>query len=524
MPPWLLHHHLSRLQTNSDRIHITAMASAAKRSKKLRILLIPFFATSHIRPFTDFAFHLAAASPGDVEATVAVTPANAPVVQAALSSHIPRGGHGGDARVKVTTYAFPNVDGLPPGVENMSTVKAEDAWRIVAAASNEAVMRPAQESLIRTSSPDAVVTDLHFIWNAGIAAELGVPCVAFNSGGIFPTLALWRLTAIEIKDPAAGGSVTVPQFPGPDISLPVTELPDFLRNQAQVFEFDHGAENRFMVELKACLGFAANTFIDLEPEYCENFIDSGFVKRAYFVGPLSLPPVAAATVAITGVEKSSSACFDWLDTMPAHSVVYLCFGSLTKLSEAQLNELAVGLESSGVPFLWVVKVPTWEPPAGWKERVGSRGMLVTGWAPQRDILQHPAVGAFVTHCGWNSVLETFAAGVPVLTWPMAFEQFIVERFLTQVVSIGERLWPEGAGRRSTRREEHELVPGEAIARAVAKFMEHGGAADAARRRVAELSAKARAAMAEGGTSHRDLHQLLDDIMAARASGGGTTAP
>ncbi|RLN17083.1 UDP-glycosyltransferase 73E1-like [Panicum miliaceum] len=223
------------------------MTSAAKRSKKLRIL-IPFFATSHIRPFTDFAFHLAAASPDDVEATVAVTPANAPVVKAALSSHIPRGGHGGDARVKVTTYAFPNVDGLPPGVENMSTVKAEDAWRIVAATSNEA------ESLIRTSSPDAVVTDLHFIWNAGIAAELGVPCVAFNSGGIFPTLALSRLTAIEIKDPAAGGSVTIPQFPGPDISLPVTELPDFLRNQAQVFEFDHGAENRFMVELKECLG------------------------------------------------------------------------------------------------------------------------------------------------------------------------------------------------------------------------------------------------------------------------------
>ncbi|RLN18832.1 UDP-glycosyltransferase 73E1-like [Panicum miliaceum] len=499
------------------------MASSAKRSKKLRILLIPFFATSHIRPFTDFAFHLAAARPGDVEATVAVTLANAPVVQAALSSREPCGGHGGDARVEVATYAFPDVDGLPPGVENMSTVNAEDAWRIAAAAFNEAVMRPAQESLIKASSPDAIVTDLHFIWNAGIAAELGVPCVAFNVGGMFPTLALWRLPAVDIKD-AAGGSVTVPQFPGPDISLPVTELPEFLRNQGLVFEFDRGTENRFMVELKRCLGFAANTFIDLEREYCENYIDSGFVRRAYFVGPLSLPPAAAATAAVTGVEKSSSACLDWLGTMPAHSVVYLCFGSLTNMSEAQLDELAVGLESSGVPFLWVVRVPTWEPPAGWKERVGSRGILVTGWAPQTDILQHPAVGAFVTHCGWNSVLETVAAGVPVLTWPMVFEQFIIERFVTQVASIGERLWPEGAGRRSTRHEEHDLIPAAAIARAVAKFMERGGAADAARRRVAELSAKARAAMAEGGTSHRDLHQLIDDIVEARASGGETTAP
>ena len=83
-------------------------------------------------------------------------------------------------------------------------------------------------------------------------------------------------------------------------------------------------------------------------------------------------------------------------------------------------------------------------------------MLVTEWAPQTDILEHPAVGAFVTNCGWNSVLETVAAGVPVLTWPMVFEQFIIERFVTQVASIGERLWPEGAGRRSTRSEEHEL--------------------------------------------------------------------
>ena len=128
-------------------------------------------------------------------------------------------------------------------------------------------------------------------------------------------------------------------------------------------------------------------------------------------------------------------------------------------------------------------------------------MLVTGWAPQRAILAHPAVGAFVAHCGWNSVLETVVAGVPVLTWPMVFEQFITERFVTEVLKIGERLWPEGAGVRSTRYEEHELVPSEAVARAVARFMEPGGAGDAARSRVNELSAKALAAMAEGGSSH-----------------------
>ena len=120
------------------------------------------------------------------------------------------------------------------------------------------------------------------------------------------------------------------------------------------------------------------------------------------------------------------------------------------------------------------------------------------------------------------LLETVVAGVPVLTWPMVYEQFITERFLTEVLEIGDRLWPEGAEVRSTTFQEHELVPGEAVARAVARFMEPGGAGDAARSRVKELSVKARAAMAEGGSSHCDLHRLIDDLIEERTAGAGTT--
>ncbi|PWZ16369.1 hypothetical protein Zm00014a_013694 [Zea mays] len=127
--------------------------------KKMRILLMPFFATSHIAPFTDLAFHLVAARPDDVEATVAVTPANALVVQSALA----RRGASHLATVKVATYPFPSVDGLPPGVENHSTVKAAaDAWRIDAVATDEKLMRPGQESLIREHTPDLIITDIHF--------------------------------------------------------------------------------------------------------------------------------------------------------------------------------------------------------------------------------------------------------------------------------------------------------------------------------------------------------------------------
>jgi hypothetical protein len=481
----------------------------AKPRKKLRILLMPFFATSHIGPFTDLAFHLVAARPQDVEATVAVTPANAVLVQSSLAR---RGA--GQATVKVATYPFPSVDGLPPGVENQSTVKAADAWRIDSVAMDEKMMRPGQESLIRERSPDLVITDVHFWWNVDVATDIGVPCMTFHVIGTFPTLAMFNLShAAGAIDAAGGGLVTLPAFLAPEIQVPTTELPEMLGRQQ--ITGDCAIENRMDSAHKRCFGLIVNTFFDLEHRHCDMFVGNGQVKRAYFVGPLLLPSppqVAAGTY--------NSRCIDWLDKKPPQSVVYLCFGSLTHVSKAQLGELAFGLEAFEKPFLWVIRSETWVLPEGWKERVGDRGLVITGWAPQNVILAHRAVGAFVTHCGWNSVLETVVAGVPVLTWPMVFEQFITERFVTKVLAIGERLWPEGAGVRSTRSEEHGLVPAEAVAQALTKFMEPGGAGDAARSRVKELSAKARAAMAEGGSSHRDLCRMIDDLMEAKRAAAG----
>jgi hypothetical protein len=480
--------------------------ASARQSNKFRILLMPFFATSHIVPYTDLAFHLAAARPDNVEATVAVTPANASIVQSALT----RRGVGHQATVKVATYLFPSVDGLPPGVENHSKVKAADVWRINSVAMDEKLMRPGQENLIREQSPDLVITDIHFRWNVDVTTDIGVPCVTFHVIGTFPTLAMFNLSHAAGAINANGGVVTLPGFPPPEIQVPITELPEMLRNQPMTDE-DRTIDNQVHSAHKRCFGLIVNTFFDLEHRHCDMFVGNGYVKRAYFIGPLSLPSPQAATGAY------DSQCIDWLDKKPPQSVVYLCFGSLTHVSEAQLRELALGLEASGKLFLWVVRSERWVPPEGWKEHVGDRGMVVTGWAPQTIILSHHAVGAFVTHCGWNSVLETVVAGVPVLTWPMVFEQFITERFVTKVLAIGERLWPEGAGVRSTRSEEHELIPANAVAQALAKFMEPGGAGDAARSRVKELSAKARAAMAEGGSSHRDLRHMIDDLMEARAA-------
>ncbi|XP_006654602.2 UDP-glycosyltransferase 73C4-like [Oryza brachyantha] len=480
---------------------------ASPGSKKLRILLIPFFANSHIGPFTDLAVRLAAARPDAVEPTIAVTPANVSVVRSALQRH----GPAASGVVSIATYPFPEAAGLPPGVENLSTAGAE-GWRVDAAAVNEALTRPAQEALIRGQSPDVLVSDVHFTWNAFVAEDLGMACVTFSVIGLFSMLAMGLLAEGEANN-SDSEMVTVARFQGSEIRIPRPELPVFSTCQGNLDGMDLPRMEESQMKSH---GYVVNTFLGLEQPYYEKFASTIFSGRVYLVGPLCLPqpPVDA------DADAGEPSCISWLDGKPSRSVVYVCFGSFAPVSPEQLDELALGLEASGKAFLWAVRADGWAPPAGWEERVGDRGTLLRGWVPQTAVLAHPSTAAFLTHCGSNSVLEAAAAGVPLLTWPLVCDQLIEERLVTDVLRVGERVWD---GPRSVRHEEKTVVPAAAVARAVARFLEPGGAGDAARVRAQELAAMAHAAVAEGGSSYRDLRKLIDDLVEARAAAGAGAA-
>ncbi|MQK22673.1 hypothetical protein EI013_30365, partial [Escherichia coli] len=92
-----------------------------------------------------------------------------------------------------------------------------------------------------------------------------------------------------------------------------------------------------------------------------------------------------------------------------------------EMSHEQLEEIATGLEESMVNFLWVIRKDEWGLPDGFEEKVKSRGIVVREWVDQREILMHESVEGFLSHCGWNSVLESICAGVPILAWPMMAE-------------------------------------------------------------------------------------------------------
>ncbi|KAL7587389.1 hypothetical protein Lser_V15G36177 [Lactuca serriola] len=245
-----------------------------------------------------------------------------------------------------------------------------------------------------------------------------------------------------------------------------------------------------------------NTFEDLEGPILSHI--QKHCPNIYTIGPLH------AHLKARSVSKSTSSnsllqedrtCIGWLDQNAPKSVLYVSFGSIATLTRDQLIEFWHGLVNSEKPFLWVIRedlvsspddennVPS-ELEKGTKER----GYLV-GWAPQEDVLTHSAVGAFLTHNGWNSTLESIVEGVPMVSWPFFADQQPNSRFV-------EAVWKLGLDMKDTcdRRIVEKIVK-EVMEVRKEEFEESA-------RRMAKL---AKESVSSGGSSYRNLDRLIEDI-------------
>ncbi|XP_031268588.1 UDP-glycosyltransferase 83A1-like [Pistacia vera] len=198
-----------------------------------------------------------------------------------------------------------------------------------------------------------------------------------------------------------------------------------------------------------------------------------------------------------------STCLKWLDQQQPHSVIYVAFGSFTVLDKTQFQELALGLELTNRPFLWVVRPDITDEaneayPEGFQERVAGRGQLV-GWAPQQKVLSHPSIACFFSHCGWNSTLEGVSNGLPFLCWPYFADQFNDESYICDIWKVGLKFNKDESG----------IITKEEIKSKVEKVLGD----ESVKARALELQETALKSVKEGGQSDRNFKKLIEWIKA-----------
>ncbi|XP_059447430.1 abscisate beta-glucosyltransferase-like [Corylus avellana] len=370
--------------------------------------------------------------------------------------------------------------------------------------------------------PDCIVVDLFHLWAAELIDGLGIRKIVFTGSGIFSRCVTENLRRYAPQEKVGSDHepFLVPGLPDP-IVLTRSQLPPFAREKSgPLGNLRKGEEMSF--------GFLINSFYDLEPAYVE-YYRKEMGKKTWVIGPVSLYNRNVADKAERGQQASidEQSCLKWLGDKEPDSVLYISFGSLARFSPLQLIEIAHGLEASNHPFIWVVgkifmksegtreEEENWLPD-GFEERIkeSKKGLIIRGWAPQLLLLEHPAVGAFMTHCGWNSTLEGVSSGMPMITWPITAEQFFNEKLVTDVLGIGVQVgsveWM------SFNVEKKALVGREKVEVAVKRLMDGDGAeVGGMRRRARELSEKAKRAVEGGGSSDKDANALIEELKSCR---------
>ncbi|KDP31802.1 hypothetical protein JCGZ_12263 [Jatropha curcas] len=284
-----------------------------------------------------------------------------------------------------------------------------------------------------------------------------------------------------------------------------------------IMNFDrvYGEFSRVGIEIPMSDGILINTWEDLDPSTLEALRDDnklGNVTRVpvYPVGPLVRPVEFAV--------HGNPEILKWLELQPSESVIYVSFGSGGTISEEQMIELAWGLELSQQRFIWVVRPPVNGDvsasyftvgqesdaiksyfPDGFLSRTHNKaGLVVPIWAPQREILAHVEVGGFLTHCGWNSSLESITNGVPMIAWPLYAEQKLNAALLAEELRV--------AVRPKTNPTEG-IIGREEIEMMVRNIMED----KEMRNRVKMLKNSAEKALSKGGTSYNSLSLVAKEI-------------
>ncbi|XP_015950322.1 scopoletin glucosyltransferase [Arachis duranensis] len=471
----------------------------------LHIFFFPFLAHGHMIPTVDMAKLFASRG---AKATIITTPINEPFI----FKTIEKAKTHGKGSIHIKTVEFRPVDfGLPEGCDNVDFIRSSDKIPLFFEATR--FLQEPFERLLIQHNPDCVVSDMFYPWTTDSAAKFGIPRIMFHGTNFFFMCVSESTRLYEPHKNVSSDSeyFVIPNLPD-EIKMTRMQMPPFaLHNEGKGTHPIAKLSKEAIESEKKSYGTVVNSFYELEKDYADHFRNV-LGRKAWHIGPLFLinkDDTQDKAQRRKDASIDENECLKWLDTKKPNSIVYVCFGSIANFPDSQLRDIAIGLEASGQHFIWVVKKSKEDGdewlPEGFEKRMEGKGLIIRGWAPQVLILEHQAIGAFVTHCGWNSTLEAVTAGVPMVTWPIAAEQFYNEKLVTEILKIGV---PVGA--KKWLRLIGDTVKWEAVEKGVKKIMV-GEEAEEMRNKAKVLSQLAKSAVEKGGSSYSDLDALIVEL-------------
>ncbi|KAJ4828115.1 hypothetical protein Tsubulata_007162 [Turnera subulata] len=363
-----------------------------------------------------------------------------------------------------------------------------------------------------------IVLDLMCTPMIDVAIELGVPSYLYYAAGAAFLGMMFHVQDLhdeQGKEPTEFDELVVPGMANP---LPVPKsLPSPLLYKEGIQTVLNMAR-----KFRETKGIIINTFTELEPYAVNSLASEDGIPPVYPVGPL-------LNLKGNGHNELSSNKFkevmQWLDDQPPSSVVFLCFGSMGSFDVEQVKEIAYALENSGHRFLWSLRRPPMEEekhrigspteysdhqevlPDGFLDRTADAGRVI-GWAPQVEVLGHPSVGGFVSHCGWNSVLEAIWHGVPIGAWPLYAEQQF--NAFELVVELGLAVEFRLGYRSSDQHHKAVIVNAGDIERGIRSLMDRS---EEERMKLLDVMREySKRALEEDGSSYNTIGCLIQDII------------
>jgi len=457
----------------------------------IKLLLVSFPAQGHINHLVGLGKYLAAKGATVIFTTTETAGKNMRVANNIIDKFATPIGDG--------TFAFEFFDdGLPDG--DGSAFRALQHYAELEVAGRHSISQMIKNHADSNKPFSCIINNYFFPWVCDVANEHNIPSVLSwtNSAAVFTTYYNYvhKLTPFPTNeepyiDVQLTSSTVLKYNEISDLVHPFCPFPFLGKLVLEEFK-----------DLSKVFCVLVDTYEELEHEFIDYISKKSIPIRT--VGPSFKDPNVKGASNIHGDFAKSNdddKIIEWLDTKPKGSVVYVSFGTLVNYPQEQMNEIVYGLLNSQVSFLWSLSNPG-VLPDGFLEETNERGKVVK-WSPQVEVLAHPSVACFITHCGWNSSMEALSLGVPVLTFPSRGDQLTNAKFLVDVFGVGIKM---GSGWVVN----NKLVTRDEVKKCLLEAT-IGEKAERLKQNANKWKKKAEEALAVGGSSDRNLDEFMEDI-------------